>query len=136
HHWQVLDDIAQQQAPSCGYSSDEVTYSVAVRLCHLPDSLYVVFVCEVEDEHVVRLSIDRFLNSVRLVRDERSKQSNMPHPCNNIIPVSIPQIQVCFFSKQKSSFEPVGGENLGLFSEKDLDEYSSDDLALILQINY
>ena len=113
HHRQVLDDIAQEQAPPGGDSSDEVAYRIAVRFCHLTDSLYVVFVCEVEDEHVVCLPVDRFLNGVRLVRDESGKQSNMPHPCNNIIPLGIAQIQVRFLCKEKSSLEPVGGENLG-----------------------
>src|SRR5436853_6877308 len=95
-----------------------------------------MFVCEVEDEHVVRLPVDRFLDSVGLVCDQRGEQSNVPHPRNNIIPVSITQIQVRFLCKEKSSLEPVGGENLGQFSKKDLDEDASDDLALILQINH
>ena len=60
----------------------------------------------------------------------------MPHPCNNIVPVSIPQVQVRFLREKKRSLEPVRGENLGQFSEKDLDKYTSDDLALILQINH
>src|SRR5437899_3383342 len=136
HQWQVLDNIAEQQAASGRYSSDEVTYRVAVRLRHLANSLDIVLVCEVEDEHIVRLPVDRLLNSVQLVRDERGEQSNMPHPCNNIVPVSIPQVQVRFLREKKRSLEPVRGENLGQFSEKDLDKYTSDDLALILQINH
>src|SRR2546425_10064751 len=81
HHRQVLDDIAQEQAPPGGDSSDEVSYGVAVRFCHLTDSLYIVFVFEVEDEHVVCLPVDRFLNGVGLVGNEIGKQSNMLHPC-------------------------------------------------------
>src|SRR6266540_2370896 len=60
----------------------------------------------------------------------------MPHPCNNIIPVCIPQIQVCLLREEKRSLEPVRRENFGQFPEKYLDKYSSDDLALILQINH
>jgi hypothetical protein len=76
------------------------------------------------------------LYGVRLVRDERGEQSDMPHPCNNIVPVRVPQVKVGFLRKEKRGLEPVGGENLGQFSEKDLDKYSSDNLALVLQINH
>ena len=95
-----------------------------------------MLVCEVEDEHVVCLPVDRLLNRVRLVRDESGKQSNMPHSRNNVVPVSIPQVQVRLFGKKKCGLKPVRRENLGKLSEKNLDKYPPDDLALILQINH
>src|SRR5207245_4215236 len=107
HQWQVLDNIAEQQAASGGYSSNQVAYRVTVRLSHLTNSLDIVLVCEVEDEHVVGLHVDRLLNSVRLVRDERGEQSNMSHPRNNIIPVGFPQIQVRLLSEEKRCLQPV-----------------------------
>src|SRR2546425_3858985 len=101
HQWQVLDNIAEQQAASGGYSSYEVAYRVAVRFRYLTNGLDIVLVCEVEDEHVVGLPIDRLLNGVRLVRDERGEQSDMPHPCNNIVPVRVPQVKVGFLREEK-----------------------------------
>src|SRR3989442_6826022 len=108
HQRQILDNIAEKQAPSCGDSSDEVAYRVAVRFRHLTNGLDVVLVCEVEDEHVVSLPVNGLLNSVRLVRDERGEQSNVSHSRNDIIPVRIPQVKVGFLCEEKRGLEPVG----------------------------
>src|SRR6266704_5545046 len=112
HQRQVLDNIAEQQAASGGYSSYEVAYRVTVRFRYLTNSLDIVLVCEVEDEHIVRLPVDSLLNGVRLVRDESGKQSNMPHSRNNVVPVSIPQVQVSLLSEEKRGLKPVRRENL------------------------
>src|SRR4029077_6195988 len=114
----------------------KVANRVAVSLGDLTDCLDVVLVCEVEDEHVVCLSVYRLLNRVRLVCDEGGEQSNMPHSRNNIVPVSIPQVQVSFLSEEKRCLKPVRRENLGKLSKKNPDKYPTDELALILQIDH
>src|SRR2546427_474795 len=89
HQWQVLDNIAEQQAASGGYSSDKVAYRVAVRLRHLTNSLDILLVGEVEDEQIVRLPVEGLPNAVmaapRLDRLDHRWQSQIS-PCFQIFP--------------------------------------------------
>ena len=48
-----------------------------------------MFVGEVEDEHVVGLSVDGFLDCVGLVCDEGREKPDMTHPRDNVVPVCV-----------------------------------------------
>ena len=71
-----------------------------------------MLVGEVEDEHVVGLSIDGLLDRVRLVGDERSEQADMAHPGDNVVPVRFSQVEVGFFGEEESGSQPVRREDL------------------------
>ena len=71
-----------------------------------------MFVCEVEYEDVVGLSIDRLLYSVRLVRDERCEEADVAHSSDDVVPVSLSKIEVSFLGEKERGSEPVRRENL------------------------
>jgi hypothetical protein len=58
-----------------------------------------VLVGEVEDEYVVRLSIDGFLDRVGLVSDEGREESDMAHPGDDVVPVCVFEVEVGFFGE-------------------------------------
>ena len=94
-----------------------------------------MLVGEVEDEHVVGLTIDSFLDRVGLVGDEGSEESDVAHPGNNVVPVCVSQVEVGFFGKEERGSKPVRRKDLGQLTKKDLDDYPPDKMALILEID-
>jgi len=94
-----------------------------------------VFVCEVEDEDVVGLSVDGFLDCVGLVGDEGSEQADMTHPRDNVVPVRVSQVEVGLFGEEKGGSKPVGRKDLRQLTEEDLDDYPPDEVALVLQVD-
>ena len=66
-----------------------------------------MFVGEVEDEHIVGLSVDRFLNGVGLVGDEGSEEADMSHPGYDVVPVCVSQVEVGFFCEEEGGSQPV-----------------------------
>ena len=60
-----------------------------------------MFVGEVKDEYVVGLPVDRLLDSIGLVGDEGSEQADMTHPCDNVVPVRVSQVEVGFFGEEE-----------------------------------
>ena len=95
-----------------------------------------MLVGEVEDEDVVSLSIDRLLDRVRLIGDEGRKESDMSHSGNDVVPVCVSKVEVGFFGEEEGGSQPVRREDLRQFTEKDLDKYSPDEVALVLQIDH
>ena len=64
-----------------------------------------MFVGEVEEEDVVGLAVDGFLDSVRLVGDEGSEDAVVAHSGYDVIPVGFAQVQVGFFGEEEDGFE-------------------------------
>ena len=60
-----------------------------------------MLVGEVEDEHIVCLSVDRLLDRVGLICDERCEESDVPHSGDDVVPVSLSKIEVGFFGEEK-----------------------------------
>ena len=94
-----------------------------------------MLVGEVEDEHVVGLSVDGFLDCVGLVCDEGREEADMAHPRDNVVPVCVPEVEVGFFGEEEGGSQPVRRQNLRQFTQEDLDDYSSDSVALVLQVD-
>ena len=67
-----------------------------------------MFVCEVEDEHVVGLSVDGFLDGVGLVSDEGREESDVPHSGYDVVPVCVFEVEVCFFGEEEGGPQPIG----------------------------
>ena len=62
-----------------------------------------MFVGEVEEEDVVGLAVNGFLNGVGLVCDEGGEYAEVAHAGDDVIPVRFPQIEVCFFSERNTA---------------------------------
>src|SRR5713101_839362 len=90
---------------------------------------------EVEDEHIVGLSVDGFLDGVGLVGDEGREEDDMAHPRDNVVPVCVPEVEVGFFGEEEGGSQPVRRQNLRQLTQEDLDDYSSDSVALVLQVD-
>jgi len=84
-------------------SSDERANRLAVGLCYFADCFDVVLVGEVEDEHVVGLPVEWSLNSVRLVSDESSEETNVAHPRDDVVPVCVFEVEVGSSAKRKAA---------------------------------
>lgn len=68
-----------------------------------------MFVGEVEEEDVVGLAVDGFLDGVRLVYDEGGEDAVVAHAGDDVVPVGFAKVQVGFFGKEEDGFEfPVG----------------------------
>ena len=65
-----------------------------------------MFVGEVEEENVVSLAVNGFLDRVRLVCDKRCEDAEVAHAGYDVVPIGFTQIKVCFFREEKDSFEP------------------------------
>ena len=66
-----------------------------------------MLVSEVEDEHVVGLSVDGFLNCVGLVGDEGREETDVSHSGYDVVPVCVSQIEVGFFGEEEGGSQPV-----------------------------
>src|SRR5439155_27389033 len=93
-----------------------------------------MFVGEVEDEYVVGLPVDRLLDGVGLVGDEGREEADMTHPRDNVVPVSVSQVEVGLFGEEECGSQPVGRKDLRQFTKEDLDDYPPDEVALVLQV--
>jgi len=91
-----------------------------------------VLVCEVEDEHVVSLSVNGLLDCVGLVGDEGREEPDVAHPGYDVVPVGVLEVKVSFFGEEECGAQPVGREDFRQFTQEDLDDYPSDKVALIL----
>ena len=85
---------------SC-YAAD----SFGVHACGAADHVEVVFVGEVEQEDVVRLPVDRVLDRVGLVRDERGEYAKVPHASHDVVPVCFAQVQVGFLGEKENRLQ-------------------------------
>ena len=64
-----------------------------------------MFISEVEEEYVVCLAINGFLDGVWLICNKRCEYAVVAHTGYNVVPIGFSQIQVGFFSEEKDSFE-------------------------------
>ena len=64
-----------------------------------------MFVGEVEEEDVVGLAVDGFLDGVRLVSYECGEYAVVAHAGYDVVPVGFAQVQVGFFSEEENGFE-------------------------------
>ncbi len=51
-----------------------------------------MFVGEVEEEYVVGLPVDGFLDGVGLVGDESGEDTIVAHTCDDVVPVGFPKV--------------------------------------------
>src|SRR5467141_3840867 len=107
-----MDDVSEEQASSCGGSSDERANRLAVGLCYFADCFDVVLVREVEDEHVVGLPVDSFLDCVGLVSDEGREEAYVAHPRDDVVPVRVFEVEVGLFGEEEGGSQPVGRKDL------------------------
>src|SRR5712692_8465888 len=94
-----------------------------------------MLVGEVEDEHVVGLSVDGFLDGVGLVGDEGREETDVPHSGYDVVPVCVSEVEVSFLGEEECGSEPVRRQNLRQLAQEDLKDYSSDSVALVLQVD-
>ena len=71
-----------------------------------------MLVCEVEDEYVVGLSVDGFLDCVGLVGDEGREEAYVAHPRDDVVPVCVFEVEVGFFGEEEGGSQPVGRKDL------------------------
>jgi len=60
-----------------------------------------MFICKVEEENVVCLAIDALSDGVGLVGYESGEYAKVPHSRDNVVPVGLAEVEVCFFGKQE-----------------------------------
>ena len=69
------------------------------------DHVQIVFVSEVEEENIVGLPVDGFLNSIGLIGDECGEYAKMAHSSDDVIPVCFSQVEMSFFGEEKNCLE-------------------------------
>jgi hypothetical protein len=67
-----------------------------------------MFVCEIEEEYVIRLPVNAFFDRVGLVGYEGCEDSVVAHSGYDVIPVGFTKVEVGFFSKEEGGFEFSG----------------------------
>jgi hypothetical protein len=81
-----------------------------------------VFVCEVEEEDVICLPVNRFLNRIGLVGDEGGEYAEVAHASHDVIPIGFPQVKMSFLSEEKHSFELPVRKGIDKFAQSVFDD--------------
>ena len=95
--------------------SHDHTDGVCINLSYLRNNFQVMFVAEVEEENIVRLTVDAGLDSIGLIGYESGVKPEVPHTGDNVVPVRLPQVEVSLFREEEKRTEPLCGEKLGEF---------------------
>src|SRR3990172_3618635 len=80
-------------------------YCFRVDSCGSAYNFEVVFVGEVEEEDVVCLAVDALFHGVWLVCDEGGEYAEVAHAGDDVIPVSLAEVEVCFFGEEEDGFQ-------------------------------
>jgi hypothetical protein len=93
-----------------------------------------MFIRKVEKENVVCLTVNVLPYRVRLIRNKRREDPKMPHSRDNVIPISLPQVQMRFFSKKKNRLKPTACQKFNKFREQIFNNYLAVNRRSALQV--
>ena len=94
-----------------------------------------MFVGEVEEEDVVSLAVDGFLDGVGLVSDEGGEYAEVAHASYDVVPVGFAQVQVGFFGEEEDGFEFPVGEGINQFAQDIFDYDLAVDVGGVFEVN-